>query len=401
MTLRWSGGIYNNGWNIAPDWTIYFCGHFDQKIVSNKTFTGNQSLTSYGSDPLTNGTYRQGGVFTFKARKVTSRVGVSFISTDKACSNVQSEIPKGTSLQRLVKDAQSAWNSAIFDKVTTTETNTTALTQLYSYLYGMNLLPSNRTGENPGWQSAEPYYDDFFTLWDLFRCSTSLWQVLQPATYEEIIRALIDIWRHEGWMPDARSSNYNGKTQGGSNADNVLADAYVKGVRGAVNWQDGYAAVLKDAEVTPPNNHDPIAPDSSTKEGRGALPDWKKFDYIAPNFTGAVSRAVEYAVNDFSVSQIANGEGTPNDVSKYLRRSRYWRNHWNPKQHSLGFSGFMVPRYSTEAGFSNNSFEYPYSPTQCGDCYWDAPYAKPMGKSLPCLRYLLTSLPIALGTMKT
>lgn len=55
-------------------------------------------------------------------------------------------------------------------------------------------------------------------------------------------------------MPDARSSNFNGRSQGGSNADNVLADAYVKGVRGKVNWQDGYAAMRTDAEVVPPNS---------------------------------------------------------------------------------------------------------------------------------------------------
>ena len=120
-------------------------------------------------------------------------------------------------------------------------------------------------------------WDDFFTLWDLFRCSTSLWHILNPVAYEEIIRGLIDIWRHEGWLPDARSSNFNGATQGGSNADNVLADAYVKGVRGQVNWEDGYVAVKKDADVTPPNNHDPGAPDSSTKQGRGALPDRLEF----------------------------------------------------------------------------------------------------------------------------
>ena len=88
---------------------------------------------------------------------------------------------------------------------------------------------------------------------DLFRCSTSLMQVLQPTAYEEQIRSLIDIWRFDGYLPDARSSNYNGRTQGGSNADNVLADAYVKGVRGAVNWEDGYKAMVKDAEVTPAN----------------------------------------------------------------------------------------------------------------------------------------------------
>lgn len=192
-------GIYNNGWNLAPDWTIYFCGHFDQTPTSQKTFTGNgTTLTSYGNGSSTSGTYRQGAVFTFDSTKVTSRVGVSFISTTKACQNVESEIPQGTTLQSLTTKAQQRWAKEVFTKVHTDETNTTVLTQLYSYLYGMNLLPSNRTGENPGWQSDEPYYDDFFTLWDLFRCSTSLWQIVLPTAYEEIIRSLIDTWRHDG-----------------------------------------------------------------------------------------------------------------------------------------------------------------------------------------------------------
>ena len=39
-----------------------------------------------------------------------------------------------------------------------------------------------------------------------------------------------------------------GYTQGGSNADVVLADAYLKGLTEGINWQDGFAAVVKDAE---------------------------------------------------------------------------------------------------------------------------------------------------------
>ena len=342
-------GTYNNGWNIAPDWTIYFCGYFDQAPTEKKTFTGNDTtLYTYGHNTTTNGTYRQGGVFTFDQEQVTSRVGISFISTGKACQNVEAEIPKGTQLKDLQNAAVARWNEQVFQKVVSNDKNETVLTQLYSYLYGMHLLPSNRTGENPLWESNEPSYDDFFTLWDLFRCSTPLWHVLQPTAYEEIIRSLIDIWRHVGFMPDARSSNFNGKTQGGSNADNVLADAYVKGVRGQVNWQDGYSALRKDADVTPPNNSDPIAPDSSTAQGRGALPDWQKFSYIAPNFTRAVSRAVEYSVNDFSVSEVAKGLGYHDQAGFYLNRSRYWRNHWNAEQESLGFKGQSIFEFHKE-----------------------------------------------------
>ncbi|KAI6711624.1 hypothetical protein JHW43_005836 [Diplocarpon mali] len=145
------------------------------------------------------------------------------------------------------------------------------------------------------------------------------------------IRSMIEIWRFDGHLPAGRSSNYNGRTQGGSNADNVLADAYVMGVRGGVNWNDGYAAMVKDAEVTPPNTNPlvPMAPDASTKEGRGALPDWLQYDFITPTYTRTVSRAVEYAYNDFSLYQISKGLGRPEMLQGFievdeLNSKSYW-----------------------------------------------------------------------------
>ena len=239
---------------------------------------------------------------------------------------------------------------------------------LYSSLYGMHLIPSNKTGENPGWSSSEPYYDDIFTYWDLFRCSTSLMQILQPVSYEEQIRSIIDIWRHDGYLPDARSSNFNGRSQGGSNADNVLADAYIKGVRGQVNWEDGYQAMIKDAEVTPVNNNDASAPDSSTKEGRSALPDWLEYNYITPNFSRAVSRAVEYSANDYALHVVANGLGISADADKYLVRSRNWRNHYDSSSIALNNTGFLVPR------FANGSYDSTQDPLSCGGCYWGDAY---------------------------
>ena len=335
-----------------------------------KTFTGtNTALSTYASQNgvWTSGTYRQGGVFTFVETTVTSRVGISFISSTKACQSLDDEISATVSLQTLVQNAKTKWNSEVFSKVTISSTSTSDLEMLYSNLYGMHIIPSNRTGENPGWVSKEPYYDDIFTFWDLFRCSTALMQVLQPVAYEEQIRSLIDIWRRDGWLPDARSSNYNGRTQGGSNADNVLADAYVKGVRGAVNWEDGYSAMVTDAEKVPPNNNDPKAPDSSTKDGRGALPDWLRYGYITPTFSRAVSRAVEYSANDFALYQVAKGLGKTADANKYLNRSRNWRNHWNPKATSNGHNGFVVPR------LADGSF-VTQDPLSCGGCYWGDAY---------------------------
>ncbi|CZR62354.1 related to putative alpha-1,2-mannosidase [Phialocephala subalpina] len=362
-------GDYNNGWNRAPDWRIYFCGYFDT-AASVKTFSSQNSTTSilagFNTTSSIASTARLGAIFTFNSTTVTSRVGISFISTAQACSNVNDQIPAGTALSSIVADTKQVWNDQVLSKVITTETNTGNLQLLYSSMYHMHLLPSNRTGENPLWKSSEPYYDDTFTTWDLFRCTFSLFQIFQPSMYEEYIRSLIDIFRFDGYMPDARSSNFNGASQGGSNSDNVLADAYVKGVRGAINWTAGYEAMVKNAEVAPPNNNDPRDLSSSTKEGRGALPDWLQLGYVTTKYGRSVTRAVEYSVNDFSLYQVATGVGQTADAKKYLTRSRNWRNHWNPNATSLNYTGFVVPR-STE-GF------LPQDPLSCGGCYWGDAY---------------------------
>ncbi|KAK0111191.1 hypothetical protein ONS95_001567 [Cadophora gregata] len=348
-----ASGIYNNGWNRSPNWTIYSCGYFNVTPSAANVFSGTAAGGSVvqpsGSVNSSSSTDYVGGLFTFDTLIVSSRVGISWISNEKACQNLNDQIPEGTPFSTVVQDTKTVWDTEILSKITTTTTNTTNLNLLYTSLYFMNLLPTNQTGENPGWTSSEPYYQDVFTFWDTFRCSTALMQVITPVAYEEYIRAMIDIYRFDGYMPDGRSSNYNGRTQGGSNADNVLADAYVKGIRGQVNWNDGYAAMVKDAEVTPPNTNppDPMAPDSSTKEGRGALPDWLKHGFITPTYSRAASRAVEYAYNDFALYQVAKGLGKTEDAAKYLNRSRNWRNHWNPDATSLGFSGFVVPRNLT------------------------------------------------------
>ena len=62
----------------------------------------------------------------------------------------------------------------------------------------------NRTGENPLWDSEEPYYDSFYCIWDSFRSVHPLLTILDPKSQTKMVRALIDIYRHEG------KSNSNG-----------------------------------------------------------------------------------------------------------------------------------------------------------------------------------------------
>ena len=243
----------------------------------------------------------------------------------------------------------------------------------YSALYRTSLLPSNRTSENPFWDDGVDYVDDIYTLWDTFRCWFSLQLLINPRISTALVQTLISVWRHERFMPDGRSSNYNGRVQGGSNADNILADAYVKNLSvNSINYTAAYQAALTDAEVTPPNNFDPEDLTASTKEGRGALPDWLSYGFITPNFSRSVSKTVEYSLNDFAVSQLAAGLSSNSlDAQKYLNRSAGWQYIWNTNITSLNYTGFLAPTYSNLT-VQPNEANGSYTPLSCGECEWSA-----------------------------
>jgi predicted alpha-1,2-mannosidase len=206
----------------------------------------------------------------------------------------------------------------------------------YTALYHTMLMPVDRTGENPLWHSDEPYYDDFYAIWDTFRTSGPLLTLLAPQRETGIVRALVDIYRHEGWLPDARSGNSTGRTQGGSNADMLIGDAYVKHLPG-IDWDEAYAAVVNDAENPPP---DPI------NEGRGGLDDWKKLGYVTIEGTDRPgSKQMEYAADDFEAALLARGLGHEAEFHKYLARSENWKNLWDAQFEAGGFQGFIRPRH--------------------------------------------------------
>ncbi|KAL9074540.1 MAG: hypothetical protein Q9157_004355 [Trypethelium eluteriae] len=382
-------GTYALGWNEGAPFTVYFCGEFDHTPSQAQTFRGRNTdpmqryhtlasggipqamlgNTSEYSGPLSD---RIGALFSWNnstSSQIKSRVGISFISEQKACGFKNDEIPSWD-VNATAAASRAEWNDDVFSKIqvpTDSSVNVTNLNLLYSSLYFMHLMPSNRSGENPLWNSEEPSWDDFYTLWDIFRNTVSLYHLIQPTAYEGMIRSLIDIWRYEGYMPDGRSGNYNGLVQGGSNADNVLADAYVKGLKGGINWTDGYAAMVKDAEVQPYNTFSYVDSTASVKEGRGALYDWIPLSYVSSDrSTRYVSRTVEYSLNDFALSQVARGEA-PGDVQKYLNRSANWQNIWNHNVKSVNttpiFTGFLAPR------ISNGTWNITdYNPALCGEC---------------------------------
>jgi predicted alpha-1,2-mannosidase len=351
-------------------WTGYFCADFTGSDIRDTGIFANNRASADVKD-LTisrsiNGYPLPGGAFIrFKNRPaegVLARIAVSLISSEQACHSAETEIPD-FDFEKTQQLAQDLWREKLVPiSINSTGVASSLVTNFYSGIYRTMVNPQNYTGENPLWNSTEPYFDSFYCLWDSFRSQLPFLTIIDPASLTQMVRSLIDTYEHEGWLPDCRMSLCKGFTQGGSNADVVLTDAYIKGLRDGIDWTKGYEAMLKNAEVEPY---------AWSNEGRGGLDSWKTVGYIPVQdfdykghgtMTRSVSRTLEYAYNDFCIAQVAAGLGNHHsEVEKYTARSNNWQNLFFPDQQSLtfngtntGFAGFFQGRFANGTWFNQD-----------------------------------------------
>ena len=266
-----------------------------------------------------------GAYLTFAAgeKPVMIKIGVSFVSIEQAKKNAMTEVAN-FDFDGTRKAVVKAWD----DELATVkiEGGTPDERQQFATgLYHSMLMPVDRTGENPLWQSTAPYYDDFYCIWDTFRSSTPLLTLLHPKRVSAILQSLLDIQDHDHFFVDGRSGNFAGRTQGGSDAEMMFTDAFVKHLPG-LDWGRVYQAMVHDADT---ESDDPI------RYGRGDLDEWKRLGYLSiehsdpaggPDRPG--SRSMEYAANDYAVALLAKGLGHEADAKKFITRAENWKKLW-------------------------------------------------------------------------
>ncbi|KAH9827365.1 glycoside hydrolase family 92 protein [Teratosphaeria destructans] len=361
-----TGRISGNG-TFLPSFGVgsyqaYFCVDFQGASVRDTGVWVNERAGTEPKELFVNRGYslfyiQAGGFVRFgnpSNGTIYARVGLSFISTAQACHNAEREIPD-YDFARLRQSATDTWRSKLTNISIVPGNASLDLQQtFFSAIYRTLISPQNYTHENPLWpQTTEPYFDSFYCIWDSFRTTFPFLAVVDPTTLAQLLRSLLDTYAHLGWLPDCRMQFCKGYTQGGSNADVVLADALLKNVTGGVDWPLAYQAVVNDAENEPFD---------WGVEGRGGLQSWKRLGYIpvldydylgfGPDFH-SISRTLEYAYDDFAVAQMAHRLGHTADAAKYLARSDNWRRLYKADQTSFwpngtdtGFTGFFQPRYA-------------------------------------------------------
>lgn len=325
-----------------PNFKGYFVIQFSKPFASSGTWEDDRI---HSGSPQQSGN-RIGGYVTFPTTQgevVGVKIGTSFISIEQARYNLKKEIPDWD-FDRVKAEGRRIWSQEI-GKINVQGGTKDDRVNFYTAMYHTLLFPRIFSEYGRYYSAFDDKihngvsYNDY-SLWDTFRAEHPLLILTQPDKVPDMITSLLQMYDEGGWMPKWPNPTYS-NIMIGTHADSVIADAYVKGIRG-FDLNKAYAATYKDA-MTPPggdatNRWLDRAPWTAF-EGRGGLTWYKSLGYVPQDKTDeSVSRTLEFAYDDFCVAQLAQAVGKQDDFEMFMERSRNYRNLYDPA------SGFMRPK---------------------------------------------------------
>ena len=345
-----SGMRETRGW--APGRQLYFAIRFSRPIATRQLLNREESIEYKGfAQPGKNPGDRamvEGkalmGDFQFDVPNdgtLMVKVAISPVSEDNAIANLD-EMP-GWDFDAERGKASKAWNEAL--GAVSAEAPAPMRTMFYTALYHSMLAPSlymDRDGSYRGPDNAVHKAKNFrfhstFSLWDTYRALHPLLTLIQPEQRNaDFVRSLVASQQHSpyGILPVWSFHGLETWTMIGYHAVPVIADAYMKGIKG-FDAEEALKAMTASAEYGP----------------YGGLEHYMKLGYVPIDLEKeAASKTVEYAFDDWTIARMAEKMGKKDIAARYYKRAQNYRNVFDKD------TGFIRARKST------GEFRTPFDP---------------------------------------
>jgi predicted alpha-1,2-mannosidase len=347
------------GWRHVRGWAqnrwIYFHAEFSKPFTA-ELFAADDLQDGKSSVTGTNVKARL-TFATANAEAVLVKVGISHVDRDGAKSNLRAEAP-GWDFDGVVRQAAEAWTKHLARiQVTggTAEQRTVFATALYHTAICPNLA-SDVDGRYRGMDQKNHQDTDYtnytvFSLWDTFRAQHPLQTIVNPELDQAWIRSLLRKHDEGGILPMWElAANYTGCMIGYHSVP-VIVDAYVKGLRD----YDHNKAMEAVEFASQYDDQKPIPYNSDDVRGR-LMPKAKLYNatrgFIPADLENkAVSKALEFAYDDWAIATLARALGREETAAEYFKRAGYYRQYFDPA------TGFMRGKNS------DGTWVTPFTPT--------------------------------------
>ena len=299
------------------------------------------------------------GIIGFKTRhgeQVHLKVASSFISFDQAELNLSRELAND-SFDVTCQKAKATWNKTL-GRVAVEGGSIDQYKTFYSCLYRMLFFP-NRLYEVDAKNQVvhySPYNGKILPgymfggtgFWDTFRALYPFLNLMYPSINKEMQMGLVNDYKEGGWLPEWSSPGY-ADIMVGNNSASVVAEAYLKGLRG-YDINTLYEALVHDA-----NNEGPMS-----AVGRFGVKYYNQLGYVPYDvkINENAARTLEYAYDDYAIYELGKALGKPKaETEVYRQRAMNYKNLFDPE------TGLM--RGKNQDG----TFEKPFNPFKWGDAF--------------------------------
>ncbi|MBF0649770.1 GH92 family glycosyl hydrolase [Dysgonomonas sp. GY75] len=321
-TTRNSGGVPDNFKN-------YFVVVFDKPFTYQAT-VGDSEIRKNELEAKENHTGAIIGFATKRGETVHARVASSFISPEQAELNLK-ELGSD-SFDQIADKGRKVWNETL-GRIEVTDDNIDNLRTFYSCFYRSVLFPRSfyeidAKGEvvhySPYNGEVLPGY--MFTdtgFWDTFRCLFPFLNLVYPSMNEKMQEGLVNAYKESGFLPEWASPGHR-NIMVGNNSASVVADAYLKGLRGYE------IETLWEALKNGANNVHPKV----SASGRLGYEYYNKLGYVPDDVRigQSAARTLEYAYDDWTIYRLGKALGKPeSETSIYKERAMNYKNLYNPK----------------------------------------------------------------------
>jgi len=296
------------------------------------------------------------GFRTMRGEQVTARVASSFISPEQALLNLERET--GGRTFDAVRDAgRERWNTEL-GRISVEGGTDDQIRTFYSTLYRTMLFPrmfyeidstENIVHYSPYNGKVLPgrlFTDNGF--WDTFRAAMPLITFMYPEMSSQIMEGLANAYLESGWLPEWASPGHR-DCMIGSNSASLIADAYLKGIRG-YNIDTLWNAMVKNT----------LGPGPVESVGRTGAEYYNRLGYV-PYDAGInenAARTLEYAYADWCLWRLAQELGRPREeIDLYASRAQNYKNIFDRE------SKLMRGRNL------DGTFQAPFSPYKWGDAF--------------------------------
>jgi predicted alpha-1,2-mannosidase len=322
------GSVVSGGFcQTSGNYHLYFAARFDTPFSGFGTW--DSSAVDAGSRTSTKP--QTGGYVTFGSatRVVEMQVGVSFVSAAGAEANLAAEQP-GWSIGGLEQRDTASWNR-ILGRIQVGGGSVGDERTFYSALYHSLLHPNvfdDDDGDYVGFDGkvhVAAGYTQYtnFSEWDIYRSEVALLATVAPQQTSDMVTSLLADAAQGGALPKWAVANLDAAQQNGDSADPIIASAYAFGAR-AFDVQQALADMVTGAtDATATNGTYPERQDLAQYLSQGYV-DADVHDLTSSDYTVGGSETLEYAIDDFAVSQFAQATDDAATYATFITRAQNW-----------------------------------------------------------------------------